>query len=97
MAIGFDLSPLIHLRGQARSRWMEALRHNLDLVRKFHLRPAITAGAASHLELRSPRELMALAGVAGFEADEAWEALRLPGRLLELNRRRWAGPGVEVL
>ena len=97
VAIGFDLSPLIHLRGQARSRWMEALRHNLDLVRKFHLRPAITAGAASHLELRSPRELMALAGVAGFEADEAWEALRLPGRLLELNRRRWAGPGVEVL
>ena len=97
VAIGFDLSPLIHLRGQARSRWMEALRHNLDLVRKFHLRPAITAGAASHFDLRSPRELMALAGVAGFEADEAREALRLPGRLLQLNRRRWVGPGVEVL
>ena len=66
-------------------------------MRKFHLRPVITAGAASHLDLRSPRELMALAGVAGFEPDEAKEALRLPGRLLELNRRRWAGPGVEVL
>ena len=97
VAIGFDLSPLIYLRGQARARWMEALRHNLELVRKFRLRPAITAGASSHLDLRSPRELMALAGVAGFEADEAKEALRLPGRLLELNRRRWAGPGVEIL
>jgi len=40
---------------------------------------------------------MALAGVAGFEADEAREALRLPGRLLQLNSRKWAGPGVEVL
>jgi len=97
VAIGFDLSPLIHLRGQARSRWMEALRHNLDLVRKFHLSPAITAGASSHLDLRSPLELMALAGVAGFEANEAAEALRLPGRLLGLNSRKWAGPGVEVL
>ena len=97
VAIGFDLSPMIHLRGQARSRWMEGLRHNLDLVRKFRLRPAITAGASSHLDLRSPRELMALAGVAGFEADEAREALRLPGRLLQLNSRKWAGPGVEVL
>ena len=97
VAIGFDLSPLIHLRGHNRARWMEALRHNLDLVRKFHLRPVITAGAASHLDLRSPLELMALAGVAGFEAQEAREALRLPGRLLELNRRNWAGPGVEVL
>ena len=97
VAIGFDLSAMIYLRGQARSRWMEGLRHNLDLVRKFNLRPAITAGAASHLDLRSPRELMALAQVAGFEADEAAEALRLPGRLLQLNGRRWAGPGVEVL
>ena len=76
---------------------MEALRHNLDLVRKFHLRPVITAGAASHLDLRSPRELMALAGAAGFEADEAREALCWPGRVLEKNRRNWAGPGVEIL
>jgi len=97
VAIGLDLSPLIHLRGHNRARWMGALRINLELVRKFHIRPVITAGAASHLDLRSPRELMALAGVAGFEAQEAAEALRLPGRLLELNRRNWAGPGVEVL
>ena len=97
VAIGLGLSPMIHLRGHNRARWMEALRHNLELVRKFHLRPAITAGAASHLDLRSPRELMALAQVAGFEAQEAREALSLPGRLLELNRRNWAGPGVEIL
>ena len=97
VAIGFDLSPLIHLRGHNRARWMQALRHNLVLVRKFHIRPAITAGAASHLDLRSPRELMALAGVAGFEADEAREALCWPGRVLEKNRRNWAGPGVEIL
>ena len=97
VAIGFDLGPMIHLRGHHRARWMEALRHNLELVRKFHLRPAITSGALSHLDLRSPKELMALAQVAGFEPDEAREALHLPGRLLEKNSRNWAGPGVEVL
>jgi ribonuclease P/MRP protein subunit RPP1 len=88
---------MIHLRGNHRARWMEALRRNLELIRKFHIRPAITAGAATHLDLRSPRELMALAEVAGFEPDEAKEALCQPSRILELNRRRWAGPGVEIL
>jgi ribonuclease P/MRP protein subunit RPP1 len=97
ISIGFDLWPMIHLRGSPRARWMEALRRNLALVRKFHIRPAITAGAVSHLDLRSPRELMALAEVAGFQADEAKEALCQPSRILELNRRRWAAPGVEIL
>ena len=97
VSIGFDLYPMIHLRGNHRARWMEALRRNLELIRKFHIRPAITAGAATHLDLRSPRELMALAEVAGFEPDEAKEALCQPSRILELNRRRWAGPGVEIL
>jgi len=40
---------------------------------------------------------MALAEVAGFEPDEAREALSRPGKLLELNRRKWQSPGVELL
>lgn len=97
VSIGFDLYPFIHLRGSSRARWMQALLHNLELVRKFHIRPAITAGALSHLDLRSPRELMALAEVAGFEPDEAAAALQWPEWLLKQNRRMWAGPGVDIL
>jgi len=97
ISIAFDLWPMIHLRAGPRARWLEALRRNLQLVRKFDISPAITAGAVSHLDLRSPRDLMALAEVAGFEPDEAKEALRLTGRILEYRRRNWAAPGVEII
>ncbi len=97
ISIGFDLRPLIILRGSSRSRWLEAVRRNLQLVRKFELHPVITANAVSHLDLHTPRDLIAMAEVAGFEPDEAKEALRRPGILLALNRRKWVGPGVELL
>jgi ribonuclease P/MRP protein subunit RPP1 len=97
VSIGFDLSPLVRLRGNPRARWLEAVRRNLQLVRKFELHPVITASANSHLDLHSPRDLVAMAEVAGFEPDEAREALRRPGILLALNRRKWVGPGVELL
>jgi ribonuclease P/MRP protein subunit RPP1 len=97
VAIGFDLSPLIRLRGSYRARWLDIQRRNIELVRKFGLSTIITANARSHLDLRSPRDLMALAEVAGFEHSEARDALELPGRLLALNMRNWLGPGVELL
>jgi ribonuclease P/MRP protein subunit RPP1 len=97
IAIGFDLSPMIRLRGSSRSRWMEVAKRNIELARKFDLARAITAGARSHLDMRSPRDLVSLAEVVGFEPMEAEEALKLPARLLELNKRNWIGPGVELL
>ncbi|MDM7935817.1 MAG: RNase P subunit p30 family protein [Methanothrix sp.] len=97
VAIGFDLGPMIRLRGRARVRWLESVVHALTLARKLDLELAITAAPRSHLDLRAPRDLLALAEVAGFEPDEAKRALICPGRLLEQNRRKWAGPGVEVL
>ncbi len=97
VSIGFDLRPLAILRGSVRSRWLQAVRRNLQLVRKFELHPVITANAVSHLDIHSPRDLIAMAEVAGFEPDEAKEALRRPGILLALNRRKWVSPGVELL
>jgi ribonuclease P/MRP protein subunit RPP1 len=97
VAIGFDISPLVRWRGSARSRWLENLRRSLELSRKFDLALAITMGARSHLDMRSPRDLAALAEVAGFEPHEAEAALELPGKLVKLNERNWLGPGVELL
>ncbi len=97
VAIGFDLSPLIRLRGSSRSRWLDQCRRSLELARKFDLSIMITANASSRLDLRSPRDLMALAGLIGLESQEATDAMRLPGRLADLNKRNWVGPGVEIL
>lgn len=97
VAIGFDLRPLIRLRGSSRSRWLEVVQRNLNLARKFDLSMTITTGSRSRLDLRAPMELRALAEIAGFESHETEEALRYPARVLELNSRRWAGPGVEIL
>jgi ribonuclease P/MRP protein subunit RPP1 len=54
-------------------------------------------GARSHLDMRSPRDLAALAEVAGFMPHEAEAALELPSKLVKLNERNWLGPGVELL
>jgi ribonuclease P/MRP protein subunit RPP1 len=97
VAIGFDLSPLFRLRSSFRARWLEALGRNLELARKFDLSRILTCMARSRLDLRGPKEILAMAEVAGFEPAEAEEALRLPERILQENRRRWLAPGVELL
>jgi ribonuclease P/MRP protein subunit RPP1 len=85
------------LYGTSRARWLDTLRRNLQIARKFELTLAITAGAKSYLDLKTPRDLLALAELAGFTSAEAMEALQQPGIIVELNRRKWLGPGVELL
>ncbi|MGC9515265.1 RNase P subunit p30 family protein [Methanocrinis sp.] len=97
VAICLALSPMIRLRGTSRIRWMEAVKRDLDLVRKFDLNLMISTGARSHLDLRSPRDLVALTALLGLERERTVEALALPGSIIDLNRRRWASVGVEVL
>ena len=97
VSIGFDLSPLIRLRGRSRARWMESMQRSLELSRKFNLSLIITSGPRSHLDLRAPRDLLALARVVGFESGEAEKALMLAGKLVKQNLKRWQGPGVELL
>lgn len=97
VAIALDLSPMIRLRGGSRVRWMEVVRRDLNLIEKFDLNLMISTGARSHLDLRSPRDLVSLAILLGLERDRAFEALALPETILDLNRRRWASAGVEIL
>jgi len=76
---------------------MEVVRRDLNLIEKFDLDLMISTGARSHLDLRSPRDLVALAALLGLERERAFEALALPKEILDLNRRRWASAGVEIL
>jgi len=97
VAIALDLSPMILLRGPARIRWMETVRRDLDLFGKFDIPLMITTGGRSHLDLRSPRELTAMAALLGLDRDRASEAFSLPESILALNRRRWTSVGVELV
>ncbi|WP_369425426.1 RNase P subunit p30 family protein [Methanothrix sp.] len=97
VALAIDLQPMIRLRGASRLRWLDLQRYNVRVARKFNISIMITASPRSHLDLRSPRDMMAMAQILGISRQEALEALRLPGRVLDMNQRRWASPGVEVL
>lgn len=97
VALAIDLQPMIRLRGMSRSRWLEVQRYNVRVARKFGIRIMITASPRSHLDLRAPRDMMAMAQILGINREEAIEALRLPGAVIDMNQRRWASPGVEVL
>jgi ribonuclease P/MRP protein subunit RPP1 len=97
VAVGFDLSPLIRLRGITRARRLELIKRNIILARKFNLQIMITTSARSRFDLRTPQELRALAEIAGFEKYETEAALNLPGKILELNKRTWLSTGVELL
>jgi len=97
VAIALDLGPVTRLRGGSRVRWMEVVRRDLNLIEKFDLNLMISTGARSHLDLRSPRDLVALAALLGVERERAVEALALPESIIDLNRRRWASVGVEIL
>jgi ribonuclease P/MRP protein subunit RPP1 len=97
VAIGFDLSPFFRLHGSPRARWLEAVGSNLGLARKFDLSMIISCRARSRLDLRGPKETLAMAEVAGFEQAEAEEALRLPERILQANKKRWTAPGVFLI
>ncbi|MGB9901680.1 RNase P subunit p30 family protein [Methanothrix sp.] len=97
VALAIDLQPMIRLRGVSRSRWLDLQRYNVRVARKFGIPLMITASPRSHLDLRAPRDMIAMAHILGISREEALDALRLPGRILEMNQRRWASPGVEVL
>lgn len=97
VAVGFDLSPMIRLRGSQRSRWIDRIRRNLQIVEKFELAVMLTVSPRCHLDLRAPREMIALAGAAGMDEEVASEALAYPAHLIDLNSRRWISTGVELL
>jgi len=97
VAVGLDLSPMIRMRGVQRSRWIDRFRRNLQIVEKFELAVMLTVSPRSHLDERAPREMIALACAAGMDEDDASLALSYPGRLMDLNCRRWISPGVELL
>jgi ribonuclease P/MRP protein subunit RPP1 len=96
--LAVDLGPVLRESGPARSTALARLRQLRELLADAGAPYVVTASATSHLELRAPRDLAAVAAVAGFERDALEAGLDEWAHLAERNRERlsddYVGPGV---
>ncbi len=98
IALGFDMSAVISLRGEARVRELMIMRTNLRHARKYNLKMILTSGGTSHYDLRSPREMAALAGIFGMTAKEAMDAMScIPMEILKRKRPDHIQEGIEII
>lgn len=84
--------------GGSRVRAISDSRRLLTLIDQYDVPYVVSADARSHLELRAPRELIALGDVIGFDADTVEAGLAEWDRLATRNRDRkspeYVEPGV---
>lgn len=84
----FNLSGVLRREGEERVHAVRGLRKLADLVRKYDVPYVVSADASSHLELRAPRDLIAVGELLGFGPDEIRAGLGEWGRLADRNRER---------
>lgn len=98
IAIGFNLGSLIHLRGEARVRELITMRTNLKHARKYELSKILTSNARSVYDLRSPREMAALASLFGMTEKEAVDAMsKAPLEILRKKSMDYIQEGIEII
>lgn len=97
--VEFDFGPVLRESGGTRVRALKGLRKLRELVTQYDAPFVVSARPTSHLELRSPRELVAVGEEAGFTAEQVRTGLSEWGRLAARNRERlseeFISPGVE--
>lgn len=97
--VEFDLGPVLRSSGGSRVQVLERLRKLRELVDAYDAPFVVSANPASHLQLRAPRELVAVGEAIGFDAETVRAGLREWSRLADRNRERcsetYIEPGVE--
>jgi ribonuclease P/MRP protein subunit RPP1 len=97
--VEFDLGPVLRLDGGHRVQAIRNLRKLRELVTQYDAPYVVSGTPQSHLQLRAPRELVAVGETIGFSADQIREGLEEWGRIAERNRRltseSFIAPGVE--
>ncbi|MFB6097384.1 MAG: RNase P subunit p30 family protein [Haloferacaceae archaeon] len=86
--VEFDFGPVLRTTGGARVRALQHLRKLREIVDYYGTPYVVSATPRSHLQLRAPRELLALGEIIGFDAEAVEAGLREWGRLAERNRDR---------
>ncbi|GAA0721956.1 ribonuclease P/MRP protein subunit RPP1 [Halorubrum trapanicum] len=86
--VEFDFGPALRATGGKRVRALADLRKLREIVDHYDAPYVVSANARSHLQLRAPRELIAVGEAIGFDAETVREGLRAWGDLVERNRER---------
>ena len=96
----FNFGRVLRADGGPRVQAVQGLRKLRELVEAHDAPFVVSADAASHLELRAPRELYAVGEAIGFDRETVEAGLRAWGELVERNRRRrsegFMEPGVRI-
>lgn len=97
--IEFDFGPALRTTGGERVQALRGLRKLRELVADADAPYVVSANPSSHLQLRAPRELIAVGEAVGFAPDTVRAGLQAWGELAERNRHRqsesFVEPGVE--
>ncbi len=98
ITLGFNISSIIHMRGEARTRELVIMRSNLKHARKYGLQMILASNSYSHYDLRSPREMAALSGLFGMTAKEAVDAMSTaPLEIIKRKDPDYIQEGIEIL
>lgn len=84
----FSLARVLRADGGTRTRAVAGLRKLADLVGQYNVPHVVSADATSHLQLRGPRELIAVGEQVGLDPGFVEDGLREWERLAERNRDR---------
>lgn len=93
-----NLSPILRTHGGNRVRHARQLRDLIDLIDHYDTPYVVTADPTSHLHLRTPRELTAVATTIGFDPTHVHHGLEAWVTIAAQNRERqsdsFVSPGV---
>lgn len=84
----FSLADVLRTDGGPRVRAISGLRKLRELVEAYDAPFVVSSDPASSLDWRSPRDLVAVCEVLGFDGETVREGLREWGRLAARNRER---------
>jgi ribonuclease P/MRP protein subunit RPP1 len=90
-----NLGRVLRRDGGPRVQAIQDLRHLRKLVDQYDVPFVVTGDPYSHLQVRAPRELVAVGEQVGLTAEQVREGLREWGRVAERNRERLADEFVE--
>lgn len=97
----FNFSRILRADGGPRIEAISQLRKLRELIAKYDAPYVVSADANTHLQLRTPRELLALGEVIGFDREAIETGLTAWGTIAKRNRTRqsetFIQPGVSVV
>jgi ribonuclease P/MRP protein subunit RPP1 len=88
VALEVDLSGVLRAAGGQRARAIADIRKLRDMIDHAGAPYVVSADPRSHLQIRAPRELIAVGEVVGFDGEAIETGLAAWGRIAERNRGR---------